>query len=1000
MLSLTYHPTAPGSGTVTLNYSYTNDAGTSKTGTTTVSYVATSNDNVVATPSPSGQIAAIKGSTNAVGVTFTTDDGATATNLSITAGLSTLPSDWTGPASFTCASVSTGSGCMLNLSYQPTAVGSGSVTFSYSYTDNAGGNKTGTATISYTATSQDNIVATTSPSGQIAVVTGSTNAVGVTFTTDDGATATNLSITAGLSTLPSGWTGPASFTCASVSTGSGCMLNLSYQPTTVGGGTLTVSYSYTNNAGTAKTGTAMVSYVATSNDNLVATPSPAGQLAVVTGGSGSVGITFTTDDGQPATNLSITAGLSPLPDGWSGPASFTCASVSTGSGCLLNVSYAPSAIASGTLALTYAYTNNAGTAKTGSISIPYVATSQNHVIATPTPAGQIVAVLGGSSQSVKVDFTTDDANLASNLTVTPTDLTSLPAGWTGPATFTCATLSTGNGCELSFTYAPTQTGSGTVTLTFGYNDNSGVAKTGSVNIAYAATADNTVIGTPSPSGTVNAVVGQGSRSVTVAFNSNDGNPASNLGVTAGLGTLPAGWSGPSTFTCASVNTGNACQLSLTYTPPSAASGTLQLSYGYNANSGTAKTASVMIPYAATTNDNLVVTPSPSGSISAVVNSDSVPVTLTFTTDDGNPATAIAITSGLSTLPAGWSGPATFSCASASTGTGCQLALTYAPTANGSGTVALGYSYSSNSGTAKTGTANIAYASIPGFLYLTDNTSNVVRCAVSGVDGSLSSCANAASGFTAPSGIAFSGNWAYVTPGAAASDVDVCAVAANGTLSACTSAHTFNLPSALAVSGGRLYVADAGSPNVYSCTINSADGTVSACISNYVGSVNTMDGIAVTATTAYLVDFNGENLTTCSVSSIDGSLSACTQVTLNGTAPGNGNTPHSYPTSASIYGGNLYIGTHAAIMILPIAGNGTVTVNYPCSLTTGTSCTIDGTGPVQTPVTGLAFNNGHVYSSGSGSGGGIGICTLEASGFIDNCVTSSGPTGNYGGMAVH
>ena len=264
----------------------------------------------------------------------------------------------------------------------------------------------------------------------------------------------------------------------------------------------------------------------------------------------------------------------------------------------------------------------------------------------------------------------------------------------------------------------------------------------------------------------------------------------------------------------------------------------------------------------------------------MVNSGSVPVTLTFTTDDGNPATAITITSGLSALPGGWSGPASFSCASASMGAGCQLTLTYAPTANGSGTVMLAYGFDDDSGTAKTGTASIAFASIAGFLYLTDTVSNVVRCAVSGVDGSLSSCANAATGFSAPTGIVFSGNWAYVTPGAVATDVDVCPVNADGTLGACTSAQTFTTPTALAVSGGYLYVADANGPGyAYSCTIDSATGGLSACIANPIGTVNTLDGIAVTATEAYLVDINGESLSTCAVSSIDGSLSACAQQTL-------------------------------------------------------------------------------------------------------------------------
>jgi hypothetical protein len=1000
LLSLTYHPTASGSGTVTIGYTYSDNAGISKTGTTTVRYAATSNDNVIATTSPAGQIAAKTGSTNPVGITFTTDDGATATDLSITAGLTALPAGWSGPATFACGSISTGSGCRLSLTYHPTAVGKGALAVSYSYTNNAGTVKHGTVTIGYTSTSEDNIVATPSTVGQIAAMIGTTNPIGVTFTTDDGATATGFSITGGLSSLPAGWSGPTSFTCASVSTGSGCRLNLTYHPTAVGSGSVTLSYSYKDNAGTGKTGTVVLSYAATSNDNVIATPSPSGQIAVIIGGTRTVAITFTTDDGNPASSLSITAGLSSLPNGWRGPATFTCAKVSTGSGCVLDLTYAPSAIASGTLTLSYAYKSNSGAPKTGSIRIPYIATSQNHVIATVTPSGQIVAAIGGS-QTVQVNFTTDDSNPATNLAVMPVNLTSLPAGWTGPATFTCASVSTGNGCELSLTYAPTQAGSGTVVLDFGYTNDSGVALTGSVNISYAAGADNTVIGTPSPNGTINAVVSQGSQMVTVTFDTNDGRPASDLEITGGLSPLPYGWIGPTTFTCASVSTGNGCQLTIWYQPPAAGAGTLQLNYSYYSNSGTAKTGSVSINYRATTNDNLVVTQSPSGSISAVVNSGSVPVTLTFTTDDGSSATAITITSGLDALPAGWSGPAAFSCATASTGNGCQLTLTYAPTVNGGGTIALGYSYVDDAGITKTGTFDIAYASIAGTLYLTDTTSKVVSCTVSGLDGSLFSCANAATGLSGPTGIAFSGNWAYVAPGAAPTDVDVCPVNADGTFGSCSNVQTFNAPNSLAVSGGYLYVADSGSNEIYSCTIN-PEGSLSTCVANPIGTVNTVDGIAVTATTAYIVDIKGGSLTTCAVSPVNGTLSGCAQTTLIGTNPSAGKSANASPRSVAVYGGDLYIGAIAGPMILPIAGDGTVTVTYPCSFTPATSCTIDPTGPVQSPVNGFAFDNGYAYVSGSGGGGGVGICAIEASGILGKCVTSSAPllTGYFGGMAFH
>jgi hypothetical protein len=47
-----------------------------------------------------------------------------------------------------------------------------------------------------------------------------------------------------------------------------------------------------------------------------------------------------------------------------------------------------------------------------------------------------------------------------------------------------------------------------------------------------------------------------------------------------------------------------------------------------------------------------------------------------------------------------------------TGSGCQLALSYAPTAMDSGSVTLNYTYTNNSGIAKTGTVAISYTATP------------------------------------------------------------------------------------------------------------------------------------------------------------------------------------------------------------------------------------------------------------------------------------------------
>ena len=134
-----------------------------------------SNDNVVAIPSTTNVLRVSVGSSAPFSVTFVTDDGAIATDLSITSGLSSLPGGWGGPKSFTCATISTGNGCMLSLAYHPTASGSGAVTLGYTYSNDSGTRKTGKATVSYVSTSNDNVVATTSPAGQIAAVTGSIN---------------------------------------------------------------------------------------------------------------------------------------------------------------------------------------------------------------------------------------------------------------------------------------------------------------------------------------------------------------------------------------------------------------------------------------------------------------------------------------------------------------------------------------------------------------------------------------------------------------------------------------------------------------------------------------------------------------------------------------------------------------------------------------------------------------------------------------------------------
>lgn len=558
---------------------------------------------------------------------------------------------------------------------------------------------------------RDTVVSTVSVPGTVSVTAGSSQTVSVTFTSSDGRTVTGLAISS--TTLPANWTGTEDYSCTLVGAGSSCVLNLTYAPAAVESGSLSVTYEYINNAGEPMTpgGTVTIPYVATNpNNNVVAASAPTGQIVAAPGsGAQAVTVNFTTDDGNAATNLALTTDLSSLPAGWSSKSpGFSCAIVSIGNGCQLVLSYLPTATGSGTLALDYTYTDDSGMPRTGALNIPYSTTTNGTVVATAAPMGQVNAVAKTGSQAVTVTFITADGKTARNLQVL-SDLTALPSGWTSSSNqFSCGGVSTGNGCQLNLTYAPATIASRALSLDYSYLDAGGTYNVGSFNIPYAATTNDNVVGTPTPSGEIDAIVGSTSPTVTVTFATDDGRPATALELTTSLPSLPGGWlSSLGSLTCSGVNGGNTCQLPLTYTPTGADSGTLALSYHYLNDAGQARTGTVNIPYRATTNNTVEAMPSPT--TLSVATGTTTPVTVTLATDDGNPASNLAITSGLTPLPAGWSsGASTFGCSSVSTGTGCQLSLSYSPAATDSGTLTLAYSYTNNSGMLKTGTLAIGY----------------------------------------------------------------------------------------------------------------------------------------------------------------------------------------------------------------------------------------------------------------------------------------------------
>ena len=705
-----------------------------------------------------------------------------------------------------------------------------------------------------------------------------------------------------------------------------------------------------------------------SNDSIVVTPSVAGVFSVIVGAKQTLSITFTSSDGKAVSGFGISGNLTALSGGWSGPSSFACAKVSTGSGCVLNLTYTPTAVTTGSLTLHYVFVDNATIPNTtGSFTINYAATPANNVVTMVSPSGAINASVGGGSQPVAVTFDSDDAHAVTALMLT-TDLSTLPAGWSSSApSFTCASIVTGNGCQLHLTYAPTTLSSGSLTLNYAYTNDAGVAETGSVNLAYAATTNDSVVATPSPMGQINAVVGAAASALAVTFTTDDGRPASALQLTTSLAALPAGWSSTrTTFSCAGVSTGNACQLPLSYAPTAAGGGTLTLAYTYLNNAGDAESGSLNIAYQSTTHDTIVATAS-QNPISVPI-SGSGDFTVTFTTSDGALASGFGVTTSFGSLPNGWTSPSSaFTCSAVSTGNTCQLALTYAPVATASGMLTLNYGYTDNAGGAQTGSVSIPYAATPApHLYVAQLTGTLLLCGLNG-DGTLSGCSASGSVAATPTGIAFYGaNYAYVADNTA-NTVWVCSVASSGALSSCISTGSnFSLPWHLAVEGTTLYASDASvTGGVTTCSVSTIDGTLSSCTQS-VGTGTA--GIAVGPSFAYL-GVLPDTIDRCAVSA-GGVLSGC---------------------AVTSTGFNLLDGITLANGFAYVANEGNATISVcPINAGDGSFATCASSNVGVTPMD-VAVDGRHAYVDDATSGH-MYLCAISASGaLLTPCTISDGGT---------
>jgi len=314
----------------------------------------------------------------------------------------------------------------------------------------------------------------------------SRTSVTVAFGVANGSSATALTVTTGLATLPSGWSAASSsFACATVNAANPCDLTLTYDPGTAGvSGTLTLGFTYLDSQGRQQQGSVGIAYSSAAANSVTVSVAPGGPVQGIVGSTSTVSVTFASGDGAPDSNVALVTDPGSLPSGWSVQSSaLPCATVTGSGGCQLQLAYAPTAaVASGTLALDFSYTDDSGAARTGSVAVAYSAVAPAAVTAAATPASANSTFIGSTS-AVSVVFNAM-GGVATNLQVT----SPLPTGWTlAGGTLPCAQVSGGNSCEATLNYAPVSaTSATTLTLQYAYTDNFGNARTGQLNIPYSA----------------------------------------------------------------------------------------------------------------------------------------------------------------------------------------------------------------------------------------------------------------------------------------------------------------------------------------------------------------------------------------------------------------------------------------------------------------------------------------------------------------------------------
>jgi hypothetical protein len=583
-------------------------------------------------------------------------------------------------------------------------------------------------------------------------------------------------------------------------------------------------------------------------------------------------------------------------------------------------------------------------------------------VSTAVTANTLSNVPLNSSTPVTVAFGVPDGGSATALTVT-TGLSSLPSGWSvASPSFSCASVSAANPCDLALTYDPGTAGaSGTLSLGFTYLDGQGKQQQGSVGIAYSSAAANSVTTSVTPSGPVQGVVGL-TNTVSVTFVSGDSTADSNLTLVTDPGSLPSGWSlQGSAPSCATVTGAGGCQLQLAYAPTAAAAaGTLTLEFSYTDDAGAGRAGSVAIAYSAVLPAAVTAAATPVSADATFIGS-TASVSVAFSATGGT-ATNLEITSA---LPTGWTlAGGMLPCAEVGGGTTCQATLNYAPVAAiSASTLVLQYAYTDNFGESRTGQLSIPYSAVPHMAYITNFGSNSVTQCTLNLTGALGNCTQVTSPtLEALAGITIDGARAYIAEGVG---IAVCNVSSSG-LSGCLSAATDDdEPIGVAFDGDTAFISNQGLFTVETCTV-AADGTLAGCAvdANVTPFLDAPAEATFQGSNLYIPNVLSSDVTVCPVTA--GVTGTCANVALIA------------PATKAVFGGT------SAYLTMP--GLNSV---QQCSVGSDGSlnaCADSGVGATFNDPFGMTLFGGYAYVANRGNNT-ISQCTVAADGHLSACVST-------------